>query len=250
MFRATIVDPEGFWTKPLSMLPSCGDKVHWSMSPTEPPAREADLCFQLAGKLNEPGSQPPDHTARITVLVDTSLPLGHRDCGAVLVCAHSTMHEAIAAAAGALFTVATANHVVRFQWAELLDVLSCDTLMVASKAGSADHDSITRCALQNLGYFQGASRVEPEATLLGIAVPQVRPPRLRDMVKVASSLRALVGQRCYQLIGYRLTSGPDEDAFLLATFPIPALPGGAVRAAEVASMNIDAYPPRTRRRSG
>jgi hypothetical protein len=230
IFKAIIVDPDEFWSEPLNTLPSFDDKVQWAISPTEPRAGEADLCFRLAKNLDAAGKRTKTDMTCVTVLVDTAVPLGLRDCGAVLACSQSTMHEAIVAAAGALFTVATANHVVSFEWSELAEVLSRDTLIVAAKASSANLDSVAACALRYLGYFQGTSRIEPETTVLGIVLPQVRTLRLSDMSKYGSSLRAVASHRCHQLIGYRLAFGQDEAAFLLATYPIPGLPGGAVRA--------------------
>jgi hypothetical protein len=123
-----------------------------------------------------------------------------------------------------------ANHVIGYEWKELLDVLTRDTLVIAARAGSAGHDTTAACALRNLAYFQGDNRIEPEATILGITLPRHRAPDLSEMGQISSSLRALTGLRCHQLTGYRLVPGEDEVAFLLATYPIPALPGERIRA--------------------
>lgn len=230
IFRAAIIDPEGLWTRPLSILPSCGGRVQWLIFPTEPSTGHVDFCLRLTGKLCGHNSAAHKHVGHITVLVDASVAIGHRGCGAVLPCTHAMMHDVATAAAGAIFTVATANHLVSCPWDELLNVVSRDTLMVAAKVDRADHDSIAACALQNFAYFQGTSRIEPETTVLGIAVPRAPTLRLSNMGKVTRSLRALAGHRCHQLTGYRLISEADEAAFLLAAFPIPAFPGGPVRA--------------------
>lgn len=228
--RAVIVDHEGLWTKSMGILPSFGGSVRWSRSTTAVLPGEAELVLILTRGLVAPGISAQQDAASITVLVDAPVALGHHGCGAVLACTHATMHEAVAAAAGALFTVAFANHVTGYQWDELLDVLSRDTLLVAAKAERADEDSIAVCAVRSLGYFQGRSRIEPEAVVLGIAVPRVRAPRLTVMGRISSSLRALTGHSCQQMTGYQLTSGTHEAVFLLAALPIPALPGAPVRA--------------------
>lgn len=229
-FPAVLIDPHGLWSAPLDVLPSFDGRVQWLRSTTPWPPETDGLSIRLANSSAECQSGAERWTGCVTALVDAAVPIGLHGCSAILACSHDTMSTAVVAMATAILTVALANHIAHFGWSDAREIISRDVLMVAAPMHAADADTISGCAARTLGYFQGTSRIEPEAVILGIIASDKEPPGLRDMTDFAHSIRSMSGLTCYQIVACHLSKQAHATAFLLATFPIPALPGQRIRA--------------------
>ena len=166
----------------------------------------------------------------ISVRVDSAIPIGPHECGAILACSHDTMSTAVTSTATATLTVALANHIVHIGWNDAQEVISRDVLIVAASMHATDADTLSGCTARTPGYFQRASRIEPEAVLRGAIAADQEPPSLRDMSNSAHSIRSISALSCHQIVACHLSTQPHAAAVLLATFPISVLPGQRVRA--------------------
>lgn len=229
-FTPLLIDPHGLWSETLDVLPAFDGHVRWETSQTQSQPKTDGLSIRLTNTLADYQSGAEHQKGSVTVLVDSEVPIGLHGCGAILTCSRDTLSAAVAAMAGAIFAVALANHVAHFGWGDVLEVISRDVLMVAVSMPGIDSATIASSAVRTLGYFQGVSRIEPEAVMLGAIASAENPPSLGDMSKLSSSIRAISGLSCHQIVACHLSKQRKAAAFLLATFPIPALPGQPVRA--------------------
>lgn len=229
-FPAMLVDPHGLWDAPLDVLPSFDGRVQWLRSTTSRSPHADGLSIRLARSSAECQSDAELRTGCVTLLVDAAVPIGLQGCGAILVCSHDTMSTAVVAMATAILAVTLANHIAHFEWSDAREIISRDVLMVAASMHAANPDTLSGCAARTLGYFQGASPIEPEAVILGVIASDKEPPGLRDITDLAHSIRSMSGLNCYQIVACHLSKQAHATAFLLATFPIPVLPGQRIRA--------------------
>jgi hypothetical protein len=225
---ALLIDPDGLWDVPLDALPSFGGRFQWKLSTVPWPPEIDGFSVRLANSTPEFDVGVGQRKGCVTVLVDSVIPIGLKDCGAILVCSRDAMVTAVASMAAAILSVSLANYVVEYGWKDALEVISRDVLLVAASMRDIDVDTIAACVTQTLGYFQGTSRIEPEAVMLGTIASERAPPHLRFFSNHTKSIRALSGWNCYSIVSCHLSMDLPPAAYLLATFPIPVLPGHRV----------------------
>lgn len=226
-FTVQIVDAAGL-LEPESALPDFGGRVAWQLSvdaraPSETPPDFVITLMCDTAQLAEHRS----HRVGVSVIVDAPIPIGLRDCGPLLACAGAEVRHTVATLAHAVFRVAFADQVVRYDWTEIEELLRGDCLLIVRALPASSTDAFASAAIGAVAYFQGRTRIEPDSLLLGIAAPEILP--LVQRREFTRPLLALAGHHCAFLAGVHTHRGHPPEAALLLTYPIPRLPGEVVR---------------------
>lgn len=226
-FTVQIVDAAGL-LEPGGALPDFGGRVAWRLSvdahtPAEAPP---DFVITLTRDTAELADRRPQRVG-VSVVVDSPIPIGLRDCGALLACERGEVRDTVATLAHAIFRVALADQVVRYDWMEIEELLRGDCLLIVRALPASSTDAFASAAIGAIAYFQGRTRIEPDSLLLGIAAPEILP--LTQRRELTRPLLALAGHHCAFLAGVHTRRGHSPEAALLLTYPIPRMPGEVVR---------------------
>jgi hypothetical protein len=175
-FTVRIVDNLGLWREMESELPEFDDRVVWQIAAGADATLDivSDLSITLARDFAHLADGRPQR-ASVSILVDTSIPIGLRRCGPLVACKQGEIRDVVITLAQAIFRVVLADQVVSYDWSDIEEFLRADCLLTGHTLPTGSVEAFAAAAVGAVSCFQGRSRIEPDGLLLGIAAAELIP---------------------------------------------------------------------------